>query len=213
MNKTSILFGILLFQYAIGDSLFDNRISFNIPIQWKELGAVINDTIYKKVYKAKDIGDDQFTTALISAQKISDSLYLDYADTVIGRQNKLILSAISDGIYWKTYLTTIKINKTQFISMQRIGIKKGLLLEFLYGFPIVINEYKNDCILMVDTLANWVGQYKGITISKIEAEEYLKAFNDFCEQMRIDQKDLFNAKFILAPMPKTKEAKFYEFNK
>jgi len=209
MKSILATFFIFLFCiYSFGFSL-KGKVTFEMPQEFKSMNSNITDSlqVYQYYIKTDTINSkEHYSNALLQIYTVPDTVNLKHADGLVAyhvENARHILSA-KDGDNWKTYLFVNNEENEQYVILYRIGIYKGICVEFMLSYPNIREKTdKSDTTMILTLNENYVksdkmaGIYCGIKNNK----DMANLFNLVCSKLKILNKNQFgaNVEFIEAP--------------
>jgi hypothetical protein len=207
--KRTVFFILSLFMSTFGFSL-NGKVTFEMPSEFKDMGNNrIKDSleVYQYYIKTDTINSKaHYSNALLQIYTVPDTVNLRHADGLVAYHTKgakYILSA-KDGDIWKTYLFVNNERKEQYVILYRIGIYKGICVEFMISYPNIREQNDNQDATRVLTLnedyvidEKMSGIYCGIKNNK----DMVNYFNLVCSKLKILNNNEFkaNVEFIETP--------------
>jgi hypothetical protein len=182
--------------------VFNNRVQFKIPGHWKQTKKKNTKNLVQYLYQIpmkSDKGAKHPASAVINVRKIPDTADMSYADTLV-YSKKLpgysVINNSADNEFWKTYLWAAQLDKTPYVGLQRIGISKGILCEFLVSYPLLSHPSENKALLAIDTSVQKTKTRLGVFVNLDESLDIVRQFNMVCESMDIDSTGAFRTPIV-----------------
>jgi hypothetical protein len=197
---------------------FDSRVTFIVPDSWNLMKSDKSDTLVQHMYfiplnASKNTRHS--ANAVINVRRIPDTASISWADAIVYSKNwpgYIVVNDEKDNNYWKTYLWRAQDGQVVYVGMHRIGVYKGILMEFLVSFPLLGKKDSRNMALMIDENYQTKEKINSILVGLGESSVIVKEFNMVSESMDIDSTSEFKTAIIFNEIPK-KKVKYFRYKK
>ncbi len=193
---------------AVKNKCFNARATLTVSSKWALMKSDSTADLYQQMYLIpynKAEGTEHSVNAVINVKRIPYNSDISWGDELVYSKNYpgfVVVCDMLDNSNWKSYLWKAKQGNVVYVSLHRIGVNNGLVMEALLSFPLLGDTKNKDMVLLISPNSQKKENLTGVLVNSKDIRNIIDEFNLLCSSMDIDSTAVFQSPFVLKEIPK-----------